>query len=85
MTKQRGPIVAILLVALTAIPAALAQWPSDPTQNLLLADHSSRQIVPRITSTPDGGSYVGWFDMASGNYDLYLQRLDADGVEQWSH
>jgi len=85
MERQRGTIVAILLVALTAVPAALAQWPSDPTENLRLADHPSRQIVPKISSTPDGGSYVGWYDMASGNYDVYLQKLDANGVEQWPH
>ena len=85
MARQRALIIPILLVALTAVPAALAQWPSDPTENLLLADNSSRQVVPKISPTPDGGSYVGWYDMASGNYDVYLQRLDADGNELWPH
>lgn len=85
MARQLATIFAIVLIAFVALPAAWAQWPSDPTENLLLADHASRQIVPKVSSTADGGSYVGWYDMASGNYDVYLQRLDADGVEQWPH
>mgnify|MGYP000706488708 CR=1 FL=1 len=36
--------------------------------------------MPKVAATPDGGCYVGWYDLASGNYDVYLQRLDAAGV-----
>jgi hypothetical protein len=85
MPRQLGIVFASLLILAAAVPAAQAQWPSDPTENLLLADHPSRQIVPKVSSLPDGGAYVGWYDMASGNYDIYLQRLDAHGVEQWPH
>ncbi len=28
---------------------------------------------------------MSWFDNATGGYDVYLQRLDAAGVEQWPH
>lgn len=74
----------LVLGVLAAAPAA-AQWPSNPAQNLVLADRPSEQVLPLIAGTSDGGCYIGWFDLSSGNYDVYLQRLDAAGVEQWPH
>jgi len=77
-------ILALLLLA--ALPAAaLAVWSADPQVNLAIADRASDQVVPKIAARAGGGCYVGWFDLASGNYDVYLQRLDAGGNEQWSH
>ena len=67
-----------------ALPAA-AQWSPDPAVNLSIADRVSEQVVPKVAPRADGGCYVGWFDLASGSYDVYLQRLDAGGVEQWPH
>ncbi len=77
-------MVALLFSGILVLPAS-AQWPSDPAENLALADHPSEQVLPLIAGTSDGGCYVGWFDLSSGNYDVYLQRLDAAGVEQWPH
>jgi len=67
-------------------PAA-AEWPDDPAVNLAIAGYGDgEQVVPKIAAAPDGGCYVGWYDNArAGNYDVYLQRLDAAGVEQWAH
>ncbi len=77
---------AILLVSLLALPlVATAQWSADPLLNLSIADRTSEQVIPKIAATPDGGCYVGWFDLSSGSYQVYLQRLDAAGNEQWSH
>ncbi len=64
---------------------SFAQWPTDPSTNLSIADRSSEQVIPKVAATSDGGCYVGWFDHASGNYDVYLQRLDAAGNEVWPH
>jgi len=75
---------ALALLLLLTAPAA-AQWPSDPGANLAIADRTSEQVIPKIASAPDNGTYVGWFDLAAGSYDVYLQRLNAAGVEQWPH
>jgi hypothetical protein len=75
---------AFALVVLTAGLAA-AEWPSDPLANLAIADRTGEQVVPHLATCPDNGTYVGWYDNASGNYDVYLQRLSAAGVEQWPH
>ena len=71
----------IVLVA----PSASAQWATDAMVNNAIADRVSEQVTPKISPTPDGGCYVAWFDLAAGSYDVYLQRIDAQGVEAWAH
>ncbi|MGE3165550.1 MAG: hypothetical protein AB7O52_11635 [Planctomycetota bacterium] len=62
-----------------------AQWSTDPASNLAIADRVSEQVLPKVAATADGGCYVGWFDLAAGSYDVYLQRLDPQGGELWPH
>src|SRR6185312_12795695 len=62
-----------------------AQWQSDPDSNLAIADRSGEQVLPKIATSPDGTTYVSWFDHNSGNYDVYLQRLSPSGIELWPH
>lgn len=75
--------VATLLVALLS-SVLHAQW-SGAATNLALADAAGEQTQCKVVATDDGGCYVSWFDNQSGGYDVRLQRLDADGVEQWAH
>ena len=75
---------ALLLPLLLATPTA-AQWPADPSVNLPIADRMSEQVTPKIASAPNSDTYVAWFDLAAGSYDVYLQRLNSAGVEQWPH
>src|SRR5207244_10441782 len=48
------------------------------------SDLSRDQATPKITKTTDGGCYIVWFDHRGGNYDVYLQRLNALGVKQFA-
>ena len=73
-----------LALGLASLPAT-AQWSTDPAVNLVLSDRSGEQVQPKVAATADGGAYVSWFDNADGGYDVYLQRLDARGFEQWAH
>jgi len=73
-----------LAVLCLALPVS-AQWSDDPSTNLVLSDRSGEQVQPKVVATPDGGAYVSWFDNSDGGYDVYLQRVDAAGVEQWAH
>lgn len=73
------------LAALTVAASVEAQWSTNPATNLAIADRPADQVLPKIASTTDGGSYIAWFDHASGNFDVYLQRLDAQGNELWPH
>ena len=85
MPPRTITVLALLALLAACATGAAAQWPDDPATNLAIADRPGEQVVPKLASTSDGGIYVGWFDQASGNYDVYLQRLDAAGVEQWPH
>lgn len=75
---------ACMVLLLCSTPSVHAQWSSNPASNLVLADHAGEQVQPKMVATGDGGFYVSWFDSSNG-YSVYLQRLDADGVEQWAH
>lgn len=70
--------------ALCAVTPVAAQWSTDPATNLVIADRAGGQVQPKIVAAADGGFYMSWFDAGSG-YDVYLQRLAADGVQQWAH
>ncbi len=72
-----------LLIFLLLVSSAVAQWPDDPMENLVIVNRAGEQTVPKIGATSDGGCYVCWYDHASGNYDVYLQRIGADGTILW--
>lgn len=80
----RIPMTIGVFAALLAVPA-FAQWSDDPAVNLTIANRSGEQVQPKIVATADGGFYISWFDNSSGGYDVYLQRLDAAGKEQFAH
>ncbi|MEZ5977641.1 MAG: hypothetical protein R3F34_05415 [Planctomycetota bacterium] len=89
MNSARPILLATLVSSALALPAA-AQWSNDPTSNLALADTANEEAQPKQAQRPGGGCYVSWFHSdPSGSpafgYDVYLQRLDADGNELWPH
>jgi hypothetical protein len=53
--------------------------------NLALADGAGEQSVPLVAVTPEGDTWVAWFDGSSGAYQVRLQRLDPAGTERWPH
>ncbi len=89
--RSRPPIpkpgISILIASLVFLAGspARAVWSNDPAVNLGIADGPGEQVVPKVAGGPDGSCYVGWYDNASGNYDIRLQRLSPAGIEQWPH
>ena len=79
------------MLALTLSTTAWAQWSSDPNQNLALSDiPGADQVQPKVVPFADNGFFVSWFnnnpnDPPPNGYDTYLQRLDANGYEQFMH
>jgi hypothetical protein len=80
-----GPSLAAVILFLAAPWPAAAQWSAYASRNRAIADRTDEQVQPKIVARADGGCYVAWFDNANGGYDVYLQRLDAEGVEMWAH
>ena len=61
------------------------QWTSNPMQNTIVQDSSgTEQATPLIASLPDGRTYISWFDMYNGQYQLKMQLLNAEGYKQWA-
>ncbi len=81
----RTTLVVILFLSLSSTSSLQADWPQSATTNLPIADRNGEQTQPKIRTLPDGGAYISWFDNATGGYDVYLQRLNAAGHEQWPH
>jgi hypothetical protein len=76
---------AVLTFNLILAGTAWAQWSSDPSKNLALADKvGSDQVQPKVKPLANGGWYVSWFAPPVG-YSVYLQRLSASGVQQFRH
>ena len=69
---------------LTALPLH-AQWSNDPNVNLAIADRTGEQVNAKLAADGSGGTWISWFDHASGNYDVYVQHVDAYGVETFPH
>ncbi|MBN2069903.1 MAG: T9SS type A sorting domain-containing protein [Candidatus Krumholzibacteriota bacterium] len=63
----------------------------DPDGNILWAStgmpvclHSSYQGAPRIAAGTSGYMYIGWVDSRNGNQDVFIQRINWNGVTQWA-
>ncbi len=41
---------------------------------------STAQNSPAVVATPDGGYWIFWSDSRNGNFDIYGQRLDRNGL-----
>ena len=84
--------LSILALILTLAATAWARWSSDPSKNLALADkgNGNDQVQPKVRPLPNNGWYVSWFDANPNSpppvgYDVYLQRLNPNGVQQFRH
>jgi hypothetical protein len=81
-------VCAGLLGLALLLPRPAAAWPDDPGANVALCDTTGNQF--NATSIPDGGApgeagaIVTWQDYRSGNYDIYAQRISADGTPLWA-
>ncbi len=47
-----------------------------------IAVRSGQQSVPKVAALPDGGAWISWYSWESGNYNVRLQRIDAQGRAQ---
>jgi len=79
---QQTTINLLMFIMLTSFTQA--QWPVNPDSNMIICDQTGSQVIPKVAPTSDGGYYISWYNAASGNYDMYLQYLNADGEIMWA-
>jgi hypothetical protein len=76
--------LSIFILFVFAAPLLWAQYSSDPAVNLRLSSSAGEQALPKTAVCPDGSMYVSWFSSEDGNYNVRLQRLDANGNQLWA-
>jgi predicted lipoprotein with Yx(FWY)xxD motif len=88
MVKARTFVVCAGLLALLLPRPAAAAWPTDPNVNVPVCTADSIQYWPVMVSDSAGGAIVAWVDgrsgSRSGSYDIYAQRISADGTPLWA-
>jgi predicted lipoprotein with Yx(FWY)xxD motif len=57
------------------------QWTAD---GVAICTTTGDQYAPTIVSDGSGGAIITWYDTRSGNYDIYVQRINASGTVQWT-
>jgi hypothetical protein len=68
-----------------ALPfTTLSQWSTDPAVNNPINNMSGEQAIPKIATCPNGDTYIASFSSENGNYNMRMQRLNAQGVPQWT-
>lgn len=55
-------------------------WNAD---GVAICTAASDQFAPRLIPDGSGGAIIAWYDNRAGNYDVYVQRIDANGIVQW--
>jgi hypothetical protein len=58
-----------------------AKWTAD---GVAVCTATGVQISTAIRGNGSGDTFFSWRDNRSGNYDIYVQRLDSLGVSQWT-
>ena len=76
--------ILLTVLLLFYISTSFSQWSTDPNTNLMICDTNGEQVLPKISLTSDGGCYIAWFDTRTGNYNVYLQRLDPAGNKMFA-
>lgn len=74
----------LLLLFVFAAGFTQAQWSSDPAVNNQITSLTGDQTLPKVVSAPNGDTYISWFSNEAGNYNVRLQRFDANGNEMWA-
>jgi len=77
------PTLFILLPFAMPGPAQ-ATWPHDPNVNVRICSSKVHHQNLASCSDGDGGAIMVWAEARAGNYDIYAQRVDRNGVTQWT-
>ncbi len=80
---MKKSLLYLMLMALFPV-ISYAQWSSDPAVNNAVIALSGEQAIPKIGTCPNGNSYIASFSNESGNYDVRMQLLDAQGNNLWA-
>ena len=59
----------------------LVYWPNN---GVLICNANNNQNDPKIVADGTGGAIICWFDNRNGNPNIYAQKVNATGLNQWA-
>src|SRR5579872_750308 len=80
----RKIILFITLCLIFPLAPAMAQWKSDSTANTPVCVASLTQQNPQACTDGSNGAIIVWEDFRNSNWDIYAQKLNSDGIAQWT-
>ena len=84
MLKQLQSLCLILMLSAVCSTAS-AQWKSDSVSNTLVIRAASNQQQPKACTDGADGAIIVWEDYRyNGGWDLFAQRINADGKKVWA-
>ncbi len=81
--KTRILLVLSLLLLSSFNSKVFSQWSTNPFVNNPVTQNSGHQTHPKSCSDQDDGAVIVWEDNRNGNSDIYAQRIDKHGANQW--
>lgn len=69
------------IYAARILPDATRPWQSDGVE---VASPENGQRLAGIVDDGAGGAYIGWWNRAGSDGDVYVQRIGPDGTKLWS-
>jgi predicted lipoprotein with Yx(FWY)xxD motif len=69
----------VFVFALIVPLTTFSQWQGNPVSTA-----GNNQINPMMTTDGSGGTIITWQDSRSGRYQIYAQRMNADGNAVWT-
>jgi hypothetical protein len=74
----------VLILNLTIMSGAWAQWSANPMANTILANGQGDQVQPKLLPIANGNWYLSWFDGTGtpppAGYKVFAQAIDAGAV-----
>lgn len=76
----------LLVIILVVLSFGLyAQWSTNAANPTQICNLTNAQVMPKTAVSCGGVTWIAWMDNTTGNYNTYLQRLDINGVAQWTN
>ncbi len=79
IAKSVRIICAFLIVALVIPLTTFSQW-----QGNVVSTAINHQVNPTMTTDGSGGTIITWQSKQNGKYEIFAQRMNADGNALWT-
>jgi hypothetical protein len=80
-TSPAIPLIGLIVLVFTGPVMAQTLWTED---GITVCGASGHQWNPQIVADDSGGVIIAWHDGRGSAFDIYAQRIDADGIEKWT-